>query len=181
MITDLGKYNNSWYKPGSLLKRTIWYCVNMVFFKAGIIPVYGLKRFLLRLFGARLGRGVIIKPGVSIKYPWLLTVGENTWIGEQVWIDNLAQVSIGNNVCLSQGALLLCGNHDYTKESFDLSVKPIELEDGVWIGAKALVCPGTICKSHAVLTVQSVASGVLEAYSVYQGNPAVRLKSRLKE
>lgn len=178
MKVDLSKYNNDWYRPGPLWKRAGWFITSNIFFRTNLLPFYAPKRFLLRLFGAKVGRGVIIKPVVTIKYPWLLSIGDHCWIGEQVWIDNLAQVTIGHNVCISQGALLLCGNHDYSKEAFDLKVERIVLEDGCWIGAKAVVCPGTICKEHTVITVQSVVSGILEAYGIYQGNPAVKIKSR---
>jgi len=179
MATDLSLYNNSWYNPGSPVKRFCWYLVNIVFFRRGIFPFYRLKRFLLRLFGAKIGKGVIIKPFVNIKYPWLLEMGDHIWVGENVWIDNLGKLTIGNNVCLSQGAFLLTGNHDYTKKSFDLLVKNIVLEEGVWIGANAVVCPGVICRSHSILTVGSIATSELEAYGIYSGNPAVKVKQRV--
>lgn len=176
---DLSKYDNSWYKPGPGWKRLLWYGVNSFVFNSSLFPVYGLKVFLLKAFGARLGRNVSIKPCVNIKYPWLLQTGDNVWIGEGVWIDNLAKISIGSNVCLSQGCMLLCGNHDYSASTFNLIVKEIILEDGVWIGAKATVCGGVVCKDHSVLAVNSVATSHLEAMSIYQGNPAVKIKSRV--
>ena len=120
----------------------------------------------------------MIKPKVNIKYPWKLSIGKNTWIGESVWIDNLDHVNIGANVCISQGAMLLTGNHDFRKDTFDLIVKPIVLEDGVWIGAKSIVCPGVICFSHSILAVGSVSSKNLAAYTVYRGNPAVAIAKR---
>ena len=178
MTTDLSKYNNSWYKPGSAVKRIAWHYVNGLFFRSGLFPFYRLKVFLLRSFGARIGQGVLIKPGVNIKYPWFLQVGDHSWIGEQVWIDNLAMVTIGSHVCISQGAYLLTGNHDYKKESFDLIVKPIALEDGVWIGARATVCPGVTCKTHAVLSVGSVLTTNTEPNGIYRGNPAVKVAER---
>jgi putative colanic acid biosynthesis acetyltransferase WcaF len=181
MTKDLSKYNNDWYHPGSLLKRTCWFFVNAIFFRSGFLPFYGIKRGLLRAFGATVGHSVVIKPWVNIKYPWKLSIGNNTWIGEGVWIDNLGEVSIGNNVCLSQGAYLLTGNHDYKKTAFDLLIKPIRLEDGVWIGAKAIVCPGVTCFSHAVLSVGAVATGNLEAEFIYQGNPAEKVRRRVFE
>ena len=177
--TDLSSYDNSWYKPGSRLKRGIWYIVNVAFFKSSFFPFYSLKVFLLRLFGARIGKGVLIKPNVNIKYPWFLTVGDHVWIGEKVWIDNLALVTIGSNSCLSQGAMLISGNHNYTDIHFGLEVKPIILEDGVWIGAAALVSGGAICRSHVVITAGSVCSGDTEPYSIYRGNPAVKIKDRV--
>jgi putative colanic acid biosynthesis acetyltransferase WcaF len=179
LITELSTYNNKWYEPGPLLKRICWYPVNAIIFNSAWFPIYGLKRSILRLFGASIGKNVFIKPNVNIKYPWLLKTGDHVWIGEKVWIDNLAMVSLGNNVCLSQGAMLLCGNHNYTKSSFDLIVKPIVLDDGTWIGARAVVCGGVSCRSHSVLAVSSVATENLLPYSIYQGNPARKVKERI--
>jgi putative colanic acid biosynthesis acetyltransferase WcaF len=176
------EYNNDWYRReigASRFKQVCWYLVNAIFFINALIPSSSLKRFFLRLFGARIGNGVVLKPGINIKYPWKLSIGNFSWIGERVWIDNLASVEIGDNVCLSQGAILLTGNHDFTKVSFDLMVKKIILEDGVWIGAAAMVCPGVTCASHSVLSAGSVATQDLSAYNIYQGNPALAVKERV--
>lgn len=152
--------------------------VNAFFFNHPLAVSSSFKCRLLRLFGAQIGSGVIIKPSVNIKYPWLLNIGNHCWVGEKVWIDNLAQVTIGNHVCLSQGCFLLTGNHDYKKPTFDLIIDSIVIEDGVWIGARAVVCPGVYAESHAVLAVQSVATKKLAAYGIYQGNPAQWVKER---
>ncbi|TDB64497.1 WcaF family extracellular polysaccharide biosynthesis acetyltransferase [Arundinibacter roseus] len=170
--TDLSKYDNSWYKPGGLVKRLAWYLVGRLTVNTYLPFPVSVKVLVLRVFGAKIGKSVMIKPKVNIKYPWFLTIGENAWIGENVWIDNLTYVTIGANSCLSQGALLLTGNHNYKTSTFDLRVDPIVLEDGVWIGAKAVVCPGVHCGSHAMLTVNSVATKNLSAYGIYSGNPA---------
>lgn len=174
----LSQYDNSSYNPGSKLKKALWYFVNICVFKTGIPFTSGFKIKMLKLFGAQVGKGIVIKPNVNIKYPWFLTLGDNCWIGEEVWIDNLVQVTIGNDVCLSQGAYLLTGSHNYKQEAFDLITKPIVLEEGVWIGAKATVSPGINCKSHSILTVGSVATKDLDAYGIYQGNPAVWKRKR---
>ncbi|WP_207492044.1 WcaF family extracellular polysaccharide biosynthesis acetyltransferase [Aridibaculum aurantiacum] len=176
---EFSLYDNSWYKPGGTIKRAIWFIINIVFFNNKFAVFSPLKVALLRLFGASVGKGVVIKPSVNIKYPWMLSIGDHCWIGENVWIDNVAQVVIGRNVCISQGAYILCGNHDFTTVGFDLIVKPITLEDGVWIGARSTVCPGVTCKSHSILTVQSVATKNLNDYTIYQGIPAVAVKSRI--
>jgi putative colanic acid biosynthesis acetyltransferase WcaF len=179
MKTDLSTYNNSWYNPGAgVLKRFVWYVVSRLFFKTGWPVPSGMKCKLLRMFGARIGSGVVIKPSVNIKYPWFLSIGNHVWIGERVWIDNLAMVTIGESACLSQGAMLLCGNHDYTEPSFDLMVGEINLAEGCWIGALALVGPGVKAGSHAVLSAGSVASGDLEPFKIYRGNPAVVVRER---
>ena len=177
--THLAQYDNSWYNPGAKWKIALWLFVNALFFNNGLAIFTGLKCRLLRLFGAKVGKRVIIKPSVNIKYPWLLHISNDVWIGEKVWIDNLGLVSIGHNVCLSQGALLLTGNHNYKKSSFDLMIGTIILEDGVWIGAKSTVCPGITCKTHSVLSVSSVATTDLEAFGIYQGVPAQKVKMRI--
>ncbi|MFT7208690.1 MAG: putative colanic acid biosynthesis acetyltransferase WcaF [Flavobacteriales bacterium] len=176
--TDLSTFNNSWYNPGSPVRRALWYVINVACFLNPLFPFSSLKCHLLRLFGAKVGKGVVIKPRVNIKHPWMLSIGDHTWIGEQAWIDNLGQVTIGKNVCLSQGAMLLCGNHNYKKASFDLIVGAILLEDGVWIGAHSIVCPGVSCAAHSILSVNSVATKNLEALGIYQGNPAQYLRKR---
>ncbi|MDY3847439.1 MAG: WcaF family extracellular polysaccharide biosynthesis acetyltransferase [Prevotella sp.] len=177
--TNLSRYDNSWYNTGGgALKRLMWYFCNVMIMKNGWIPSPAIKAMALKAFGARLGKGVVVKPCVNIKYPWNLEVGDYTWIGENVWIDNLVKVKIGCNACLSQGAMLLCGNHNFKKETFDLIVGEITLEDGCWIGAQSTVCPGVTCHEHSVLAVNSVASKDMEAYGIYRGNPAVKVGER---
>ncbi len=177
---DLRAYDNSWYSPGAGKgKQLLWYFVNALFFINPLNPLSGIKVKLLRLFGARVGERVLIKPGVNIKYPWHLAIGDDCWIGERVWIDSLTTITIGNNVCLSQGAMLLTGNHNFKSRKFDLMVGKIVLEDGAWIGAQSTVCPGVKVHSHAVLAVGSVAARDLEPYTIYQGNPAVAVRKRV--
>ncbi len=180
--TTLDQYDNAWYQPGqSALVRLLWYLVNSLIFQSSLFPINSLKIGLLRLFGARVGQGVVIKPSVTIKYPWRLSIGSHVWIGERVWIDNLADVRIDSQVCISQGAMLLTGSHNYKRATFDLSLGKIVLEEGVWIGAQAVVCPGVTAHSHSVLSVSSVATGTLEAYTMYQGNPASPKRARVQE
>jgi putative colanic acid biosynthesis acetyltransferase WcaF len=177
---DLGSYSTNWYKPGNLMKRSMWYFINLLF-KSSIPFSRKSKILFLKLFGAKIGRGVIIKPSVNIKYPWFLEIGDNVWIGEDAWIDNLCDVTIGNNVCISQGAYIFTGSHNYKKESFDLMMSPITIEDGVWIGAKTIICPGVTLKSHSFVTTGSVVTKDTEMYSIYQGNPAQFIRKRIIE
>ncbi|MBC8266077.1 MAG: colanic acid biosynthesis acetyltransferase WcaF [Flavobacteriales bacterium] len=178
MKTDLSKYNNDWYKAGNKIKRVLWYFINIAFFQCKLNLFNGIKVILLRMFGTKIGKGVVIKPGVNIKCPWRLEIGDNVWIGEDVWIDNVDKVVIGNNVCISQGALLLCANHNYKKPNFDLLLGKIILKEGVWIGAKAIVTQNVTCYSHAILSVGSVASSNLQEYSIYKGIPAIKIRER---
>ncbi|MCH2234161.1 MAG: WcaF family extracellular polysaccharide biosynthesis acetyltransferase [Crocinitomicaceae bacterium] len=181
MRVDLSTFNNDDYNPGSPFRRFLWYFCNVLFLINPWNPSSGIKKAILRLFGAKIGEGVVIKPGVNIKYPWKLDIGKNAWIGERVWIDNLVEVRIEDNVCVSQGALLLCGNHDYKKSTFDLITREITLKEGAWVGAKAIVTGGVVLESHAILTAGSVTSKNLEAFKIYRGNPAEFVRERVIE
>ena len=177
---NLSQFSPKDYNKGAgLFKIALWYFVNALFVRPSWIPFMGFKVFLLRLFGAKIGKRICLKPCVLIKSPWNLSIGDDCWIGEKAWIDNLDKVYVGNNVCISQGALLLTGNHDYTISSMPYRNAPINIEDGVWIGGKAIVCSGVTAHQNAILTVGSVATKDLEADGIYQGNPAVRIRERI--
>ncbi|UFH45655.1 WcaF family extracellular polysaccharide biosynthesis acetyltransferase [Flavobacterium galactosidilyticum] len=169
---------NNFSKGKGKLVQLLWILCNAFFLKNSLFVFMKFKVILLRIFGAKIGHGTIIKPNVNIKFPWKLVIGNDVWIGEGVWIDNLDKVTIGDDVCISQGALLLTGNHDYKSSSFDYKNEPINIENGVWIGAKSVVCPGVICKNECILTVGSVATKDLESFGIYQGNPALLIRQR---
>lgn len=169
---------NDYDKGKGKLIQLVWIFFNALFLKNSWFVFMRFKVFLLRLFGAKIGHGIVIKPNVNIKFPWKLVMGDDVWIGEGVWIDNLDKVTIGNNVCISQGALLLTGNHNYKSASFDYRNEPIVIENGVWIGAKSVVCPGVICENESILTVGSVATKSLNSFGIYQGNPALLIRQR---
>ena len=170
---DLANYRVSGYSPGAgIVKRSVWYCVNVIVFMSPLVPFYGFKRVLLSIFGARIGSGVVIKPRVNIKHPWRLSVGDFSWVGEGAWIDNLADVTIGADACISQGAYLMTGNHDYTKTGFNLITGSVLIEDGAWVGAGAIVCPGVTMARNSVLSAGSVLTSDTNENGIYAGNPA---------
>lgn len=175
---DLSAYTTGAYDPGPWGCRVLWYVVSRVVFDTGIPWPSGVKAGVLRAFGAKVGEGVVIKPKVRIKAPWLFSVGDHAWIGEGAWIENVAPVSVGAHACLSQGAFVVSGNHDWSSRTFDLRLDPIEIGNGAWVGSKAIVCPGVTIESHAVLQAGSVGKGTLEANGIYEGNPAVRVGVR---
>lgn len=169
----------SFNKGARPIKIFLWYFVNALFVRPSWIPFMGVKIFLLRMFGAKIGKKICLKPCVLVKSPWNLTIGDDCWIGENVWIDNLDKVVIGNNVCISQGALLITGNHDYNKTAFPYRNAPIIVEEGAWIGAKTVIAAGVKIASHSVLTVGSVVTKDTEPYGIYQGNPAAKIRERI--
>jgi len=167
--------------PGIFRKfhYAFWLLISNVFFLTNIPYPNFTKVFILKCFGCKVGKNVVIKPWVKIKFPWMLTLGSSVWLGESVWIDNISEIKIGNNVCISQGALLITGNHNYSSEKFELISKPIIIEDGVWVCAKTIVIGGVTLHSHAVLSINSLASKDLQPYSIYSGNPAQFIKNRI--
>ena len=176
----LAEFDLRGYRPGaSVPKRVLWYLVNALVFHSWILPFCAPKRTLLRWFGARVGVRVVIKPRVNIKNPWRLRVGNDAWIGEGAWIDNLADVTIGSNVCISQDAYLLTGNHDYNDPRFGLITKGIVVEDGAWVGARCVVCPGIRMAAGSVLTAGSILTNGTKLEGIYAGNPAIWVRDRL--
>lgn len=179
---DLSRFDNASFPRGAgFIKETLWYFTNALFFVNPLFPFRSPKPALLRLFGAKVGKGVVIHPRVNIKFPWKLTIGEHSWIGQRVWLDNLDRLTIGSNVVISQGAMLILGSHDYKKVDYPLITAPVVLEDGCWVGTGAIVLGGVTVKTHAVLSAGSVAGKDLEAYTIYRGNPAAPVRERIIE
>ena len=177
---DLSAFSAKGFDRGAgAVKEALWLVVSLLLFRLCPFCLSPLKRVVLRCFGASVGRGVVIKPGVKITFPWKLSVGDYVWLGEECWLLNLAPIGIESSVCISQRAFLCTGNHDYKSASFDLITQPIRVEAGAWIGANAFVGPGVSVGSHAVLTAGSVATGDLKPSGIYQGNPAVWVKERI--
>src|SRR5580658_8460455 len=180
MKVDLSSFSTAGFDRGASSAREIlWILVSLMLFRLCPIKLSGLKCWTLRRFGAKIGRGVVIKPQVKITFPWKLEIGDFVWLGEECWMLNLERIVIGSNVCISQRAFLCTGSHDHKRTTFDLIVKPIVLEDGVWIGAGAWIGPGVEVGKDAVLAAGSVAVRNLEAGAVYRGNPAEFVKARV--
>jgi putative colanic acid biosynthesis acetyltransferase WcaF len=175
----LDRYTPGSYTPGApYWKQLLWYFVGSPLVKSYALPLSSLKVRILRSFGAQVGVGVRIKPGVRIKFPWRLVVGDYAWIGEDTWIDNLALVTIESHVCLSQGVYLCTGNHDWSDACFQLRVAPIYVETKSWIAARCVIGPGVRIGAGAVLTLGSVVGRSLEGMTVYAGNPVEAVKVR---
>lgn len=179
---NLRNYDNSWYDPGrSSLWRAAWHFLGLPLLRSHVITSSSFRAALLRFFGARIGERVVMRHGFDVKYPWHLTIGNDCWIGERCWIDNLTAVRIGNNVCVSQGAYFCTGNHNWSDPSFGLMIAPVQLNDGAWAGANCLLTPGTVLGEGAVAAAGSVITGIVPDFEIYAGNPAVFVKKRIIE
>jgi putative colanic acid biosynthesis acetyltransferase WcaF len=179
---DLSRFDNkhdSEYSTGRpFIVCALWFLVGLPLLRCSLVTSSTFRLTLLRLFGAKIGKGAVIKPGVRIKFPWKLKLGNNCWLGEDCWIDNLAPVIMGNNVCVSQGAYLCTGSHDWSDPAFSLMTRSIEINDGAWIAARASLCPGTTIGQHAVVGLGSVVNGRIPAYEIHAGNPAIFVRKR---
>ncbi len=156
----------------------LWYAAKCVFFLSPLPWPSRMKCSLLRRFGATIGRNVYIKPRVNIHLPWHLVIGDHSLVGEEVFVLNFALVTVGEQCCLSQRAFLCTGNHDYKNPLFPYRNAPIQLGDGVWIGAQSFVGPGVTVGDESVVTAGSVVTRSLPARMVCSGNPCVPLRSR---
>ena len=177
---DLSVPDNSEYDKGRpWLVIALWHFIGAPMVRSNWLPVSCVKAILLRAFGARIGAGAYIKPGIKVKFPWYLSVGDHCWLGEDVWIDNLAPVTIGSHVCVSQGAYLCTGNHDWSSPNMKLFRKPITLQDGSWVGARAIVGPGTVIGVGAIVTAGGVVTKNVPAGQIWAGNPARYTRDRI--
>ena len=140
-------------------------------------PSSSIRAFILRIFGARIGKNVILRPRMRVKFPWNLIIGEDVWIGEGVWIHNQGIVQIGEHSVISQECFITTGSHDIYG-SMDLKVEPIVIGKGVWLTSRCIVLQGVKIGDCAIVTPGSVVHKSLSGGALYGGNPAVFLRKR---
>lgn len=170
---DLSQYSVAHFDRGaSRLMEAAWVFVKCLFFQTPWPWPSALRVFFLRLFGAKIGAGVVIRANVNITFPWRLSVGDHVWIGEEVTILSLAPVSIESNVCISQRAYLCTGSHDFRSSTFDLQTKPVTLRSGCWVAALAFIGPGVEIGAGSVVSAGSVVLENVPERSLVKGNPA---------
>jgi putative colanic acid biosynthesis acetyltransferase WcaF len=175
----LAKTHPGAYRPGRpYFVRALWLIVEAFVLLNPVLVSYRFKIAVLRLFGATIGEGLVIKPGVHVKYPWRLRIGDNCWIGERAWIDNMEDVKLGSDVVVSQGAYLCTGNHDWSDPTMPLAPSPILVQDGAWLGAFARVAPGATIAVGSVVALGGVVFSDTEPWGIYRGNPAERVGTR---
>ena len=174
-MVDLGSFQRNTSIPErGFAAQVAWMFLGSPLLRSSWLPGSGWRVALLRSFGARIADNVQIKPGVRVKYPWKLRVGRNSWIGEDCWIDNMALVTLGANVCLSQAAYLCTGNHDWKSRSFRMFARPITLEDGCWVASRCTLGPGTTVGRNAIAAIGSVGWSNIPPGEIHGGNPCAR-------
>lgn len=173
-IQNLPAYRTppGWHPGAPVLVQALWFCFGVALLSARWLPGSAWRVLLLRAFGARIGSCCRLKPGLRVKFPWRLVVGHACWLAEDAWFDNLAPVTLGDRVCISQGVYLCTGNHDFRAPCFDLRLGPITVADDAWIAAHAVIAPGTSVGAGAVVGLGAVVGGDVPAGAILQGNPA---------
>jgi len=156
----------------------IWWFTQAVFINSSPQFMYGWRRFVLRLFGAKIGKKVIIRPSVKITYPWKVKIGDYSWIGDDVVLYSLGEIEIGKNTVISQKSYICTGSHDILSEEFTIFNKKITIKDGCWLATDVFVAPGVTIENNVVVGARSSVFKNLINNKVYIGNPAKPIKDR---
>jgi len=176
MINLAGYTTGDFSRGASPLKEAAWWAVRALFFQTPLPWPSALRVALLRLFGASVGKGVVIRSQVNITFPWRFSAGDHVWIGEEVVILTLAPVAIESNCCISQRAFLCTGSHDFSSPAFTLVTSPITIHEGSWVAAGAFIAPGVHVGPASMVASGSVVLADVPPRVRVRGNPATVAK-----
>ncbi|MDB9524434.1 WcaF family extracellular polysaccharide biosynthesis acetyltransferase [Oscillatoria sp. CS-180] len=178
-LVDLRQYDQSWYSPGRpKWVVLLWWLIQAIAFPLTLHAHHAPRRALLRLFGAKIGTQVVIRPSARFYYPWKIEIGDYSWIGSGVEFYSLASIRLGNHCVVSQNSYLCTGSHNPSDCAFGLQVAPITLENGVWIAANCFVGPGVSVGANTVVGANSGVFSDLPSQCICLGNPCKPYKAR---
>lgn len=175
-MTPPGRNLASYHNPlgrRNQFARVAWGCVWLLLFRPSPRPFHAWRRFLLRCFGATVGRGVRPNPGCRVWAPWNLTVGDNSWLADGIDCYSVAEIVLGRDVVVSQRAFLCTASHDYADPAFPLISAPIRIQDSAWVAAEAFIGPGVEIGEGAVVAARACVTKSVEPWTVVSGNPAI--------
>lgn len=168
------------FRGRSALTVQIWWLVQSVLFRGSPQVAYGFRRWLLRMFGAKIGRGVLIRPSVTVTYPWKLSIGDNCWVGDDVVLYTLGRVAIGDDVVISQRSYICAADHDYRLPDFPIRERGILIESEVWVAADAFIGPGVNIRRAAVIGARSSVFSEMPAEMLCVGHPCRPVRPRVR-
>lgn len=178
----LDQYNQDGYSRGrNGLVILLWWFIQGTLFRFSLHPMYKWRNFLLRLFGAKVGKGVQIRSSAKFTYPWKVEIGDFSWIGDNVEFYSLDQIAVGRHCVVSQKSYLCTGSHDMNDPRFGLITKPIRIEDGAWIASDVFLYPGVSIGEMAVVAARSTVTKFVPANEVHAGSPAKFIKHRFED
>ena len=166
------------FRGRSKITVQLWWIVQATLFRCSPQFMYGWRRFLVRCFGAKIGKKVIIRPSVKITYPWKLQIGDYSWVGDDVSLYTLGPITIGSHAVISQKVYLCTGTHDYNSSDFKILSQPISIEDKCWLATDVYVAPGVTIHKGTVVGARSSVYADLLPNKVCVGNPAKPIKDR---
>ncbi|MCM3670904.1 putative colanic acid biosynthesis acetyltransferase [Mesobacillus maritimus] len=182
MKIDLSRYNQGWYsrgRNGAIV--LLWWFIQGTLFRFSVHNMYKWRNFLLKLFGAKVGKNVKIRSSAKFTYPWKVTIGDNSWIGEDVKLYSLDEIYIGDNCVISQESYLCTGSHDIKDPYFGLITKPIIIKDGAWVASDVFIYPGVTINQLAVAAARSTVIKDIPENEIHAGSPARFVKYRFIE
>lgn len=159
----------------------VWWIVQSTLFRCSPQFMYGWRRFLLRCFGAKVGKSVIIRSTARVTYPWELEIGDFAWVGDDVELYNWSPIHIQENAVVSQRSYICTATHDYTDPSFPLTSKPITIEEQAWIATDCFIAPGVTIKRGAIIGSRSSVYSDMPEAMICIGNPAKPVKPRVMQ
>lgn len=166
------------FRGRSAVYVQLWWIAQALLIHPSPQVLYGWRRWLLRLFGARIGRNVIIRPSVRITYPWKVEIGDDSWIGDNVELYSLGPIRIGSNAVVSQGSYLCAGTHDHRDPLFPIVAAPITVEDEAWVAAQVFIAPGINIGRGAVVGARSLVLADVPPGMLAAGHPAKVISPR---
>ncbi|WP_165431115.1 colanic acid biosynthesis acetyltransferase WcaF [Atlantibacter hermannii] len=166
------------FRGGHPVKVQLWWAVQKTLFAWSPQIFYRWRVFLLRLFGAKIGKGVMIRPSVKITYPWKLTLGDYSWVGDEAVLYTLGNITVGANSVISQKSYLCTGSHDYHSAHFDIYAEPIVIGEKCWLATDVFVAPGVTIGDGAVVGARSSVFKSLPGNVICRGNPAAVIRQR---
>jgi putative colanic acid biosynthesis acetyltransferase WcaF len=167
------------FRGRSAIVVQIWWLVQATLFAHSPQFLYGWRRLLLRLFGAKIGNGVLVRPSVRVTYPWKVTIGDRSWIGDHAELYSLAEIDIGADVVVSQRSYVCAATHDYTTPAFDMHGRKIAIEDQVWLAADVFISPGVTIGRGTVVGARSSVFQDLPPGMICYGYPAQPVRPRI--
>ena len=171
-LVDLRRYDQSWFdrgRPGWFV--LLWWLVQAIAFPLTPHPFSGIRCWLLRLFGAKIGSGLVIRPTARFTYPWKIEIGDYSWIGDDVVLYSLDRIHIGQHCVISQKSYLCTGSHDIQDPAFKLMTASITIGNGVWIATDCFIAPGVEIGANSVIGARSSVFGNIPAQQVCWGSP----------
>ena len=166
------------FRGRSAVTVQLWWIVQSTLFRWSPQVLYSWRSFLLRLFGASIGRSVRIRPSVRITYPWKLKIGDHVWVGDDCVFYNLGEIVVGSNVAIAHDVYLCTGLHDYTRVDFPIEQKPIHIEDEVWLPNDIFVGPGVTIGRGTIVGARSTVLKDLPSGMICYGHPAMPVRPR---